>query len=31
MNFAGMDIAEIIHDIKAFKKYFTDFHMAKVL
>ena len=31
MNFAGRDIGEIIHDIKAFKKYFTDFHIAKVL
>ena len=31
MNFAGMDIGEIIHDIKALKTYFTDFHIAKVL
>ena len=30
MNFAGRDIGEIIHVIKAFKKYFTDFHIAKV-
>ena len=30
MNFAGRDIGEIIHDIKAFKKYLTDFQVAKV-
>ena len=31
MNFAEMDIGMIIHDIKAFKKYFTDFHVGKML